>query len=150
MKKLTRIIVLSLLVSSLVHGQESRQMVTAETMRPWLPKIIQNPVVLGTGDRWAVISWTTNAAGRASSVLYAGTDKNNLRPMEQTREPVRMSDLPSYEEQEYTHLVRLDNLKPGTLYYFVVDPGTGDELGKNSILQLTTKGTEYGNKPQFK
>src|SRR5215471_1470680 len=99
MRILTRACVLSLLASLLVYGQEPPQTATTGTLLRPLPKIIQGPVVLGAGNNWAVISWTTNAAGRAASIIYAGTDKNNLRPIAQTPEPVKLSDLPSYQEQ---------------------------------------------------
>jgi hypothetical protein len=102
------------------------------------PKIIQGPVVVGTGYDWAVIEWTTNAAGKNSSAVYAGTAVNDLRKVPQTAEPVTMSDLASYQEQQYTHLVRLNHLQPGTLYYFVVDSGPGTETGTSHPTSLVT------------
>jgi len=144
--RITSILIPSLIASLSIYGQESYQgapKLPMGTELRELPKIIQGPVVLGTGDRWAVISWTTNAAGKASSIIYAGTDRSNLRPLPQKPETVKISDLPSYQEQEYTHLVRLDGLKPGTTYYFVVDSGMGHDSGKSNISRLTTKGAGY-------
>jgi len=76
---------------------------------------------VGTGNNWAVIEWTTNAAGRGRSAVYAGTDPRDLRKVAQTTEPVKVSEFASYQEQQYTHLVRLNHLQPGTTYYFLVD-----------------------------
>lgn len=104
--------------------------------------IIQGPVVLDTGDTWAVISWTTNAGGY--SIIHAGINKNNLNKRAQSLQVDGESMQESYQEQEYSHLVRIGNLKPGTTYYFVVDSGHGDDTGvesRSNILQFTTKPT---------
>jgi phosphodiesterase/alkaline phosphatase D-like protein len=130
MKTLSGVFLLIMMASFLAHGQSS-----SETTRP---KIIQGPVVVATGDNWAVVEWTTNAAGRSSSIIFAGTDKSDLRAVAQTAEPVKMSEIASYQEQQYTHLVRLNDLEPGTTYYFRVDSGSGYETGTSSILPLTT------------
>jgi multisubunit Na+/H+ antiporter MnhC subunit len=145
MRIITGILIVSLAAGLPILGQESQENAPKlpDVELHQLPKIIQGPVVLGTGDRWAVISWTTNAAGRAGSIIYAGTSRSNLKPLAQKQEPVRISDLPSYQEQEYTHLVRLNDLKPGTTYYFVVDSGMGHESGRSSISRLTTQGAGY-------
>jgi len=93
---------------------------------------------VGTGYDWAVIEWTTNLAGNGISTVYAGTDGNRLQKADQTAEPVEMSRFSSYEEQQYTHLVRLQHLEPGTTYYFLVDSETRDDLATSHISQLTT------------
>ncbi|HLJ25450.1 MAG TPA: fibronectin type III domain-containing protein [Candidatus Angelobacter sp.] len=129
MKILSRISLLILMASFLAHGSSN------ETMRP---KIIQGPVVVATGDKWAVIEWTTNAAGRSRSTIYAGTNKSDLRTVDQTTEPVKRSEMASYQEQQYTHLVRLNDLEPGSTYYFRVDAEAGYESGVSNILPLTT------------
>lgn len=129
MQILSRISLLILMASFLAHGRST------ETMRP---KIIQGPVVVATGNKWAVIEWTTNAAGRSSSTIYASTNKSDLRAVDQTAVPVKRSGMASYQEQQYTHLVRLNGLEPGSTYYFRVDSGAGYESGVSSILPLTT------------
>jgi phosphodiesterase/alkaline phosphatase D-like protein len=132
---------LILLASFLVYGQDSGDNAKRlGAMTPFWepPKIIQGPVVVGTGADWAVIEWTTNAAGRSISVVYAGTHKIDLQRAEQTAEPVKISEVASYQEQQYTHLVRLNHLEPGTTYYFRVDSGSGYETGSSRISQLTT------------
>lgn len=129
MKILSRISLLILMASFVTHGYCS------ETTRP---KVIQGPVVVATGHKWAVIEWTTNAAGRSSSTIYAGTNKRDLRAVDQTADPVKMSEVASYQEQQYTHLVRLNDLEPGSTYYFRVDSEAGYESGISSISRLTT------------
>lgn len=104
--------------------------------------ILQGPVVEGTGDTWAVISWTTNIEGRAASIVYAGIHKNSLREMDQTPQAPDKNELASYREQEYEHLVRINNLQPGTTYYFKADSGEGNDHGiesRSGLSQFTTK-----------
>jgi hypothetical protein len=146
MKSFSRVFLLVVLVSSLVYGQNINQSdrhrsangVAAAAQFPQLPRVIQGPVVVGTGDNWAVLQWTTNQAGKSNSAVYAGTDRNDLRKADQTAEPVKMSAIASYQEQQYTHLVRLNHLVPGTTYYFVVNLGPDYEAQASSISQLTT------------
>lgn len=146
MKPFSRISLLILLASSLVYAQNTNKNgangstngIETGTQFPQPPKILQGPVVIGTGDNWAVLQWTTNQAGKGSSIVYAGTNRNDLRKADQTAEPVKMSALASYQEQQYTTLVRLNHLAPGTTYYFEVDSGLGYEAGTSGISQLTT------------
>ncbi len=93
------------------------------------PKIIQGPVVAGIGNNWAVIEWTTNAAGRSRSAVHAGTDRRDLRKVAQTAEPVEMSDFASYQEQQYTHLVRLNHLQPSSIQDLPTTPERAPSRG---------------------
>jgi phosphodiesterase/alkaline phosphatase D-like protein len=141
MNSSARVSLLILFASFLSYGQGScdnakRSVAMAPFREP--AKIIQGPVIVGTGADWAVIEWTSNAAGRSSSVVYAGTNKIDLRRADQTTEPVKMSEVASYQEQQYTHLVRLNHLESGTTYYFRIDLGPGFETGPSTISQLTT------------
>ncbi len=109
---------------------------------PQAEKITQGPVVEGTGDTWAVVAWTTNTGG--SSVVRYGTDRNNLN---QTAES-------PYADNEKTsaqsHRVRINNLKPGTTYYYMVVSGQGEGTGTqagSSMGQFTTKGSAKSSGP---
>jgi hypothetical protein len=146
MKSFSRVSLLILLASSLVHGQNTSQNeryrsangLASATQLPQPPRIIQGPAVVGTGDNWAVLEWTTNQEGKNNSIVYAGTNRNDLRKADQTAEPVKMSAVASYQEQQYTHLVRLNHLAPGTTYYFMVNLGLDREAEASNISQLTT------------
>ncbi|HLJ89917.1 MAG TPA: fibronectin type III domain-containing protein [Candidatus Angelobacter sp.] len=99
-----------------------------------------SPVVLDTGDTWAVISWTTNAGGL--SIVYAGTDKRHLNKMAQSVQEDSNSIEESYSEQQYRHLVRIGNLQSKTTYYFVAASGQEGDVGlesRSDISQFTTK-----------
>jgi hypothetical protein len=141
---ITRVSLLVMLLAPFpVYSQDSNGIAGRSGSRLGLefqnqPKIIQGPVVVGAGYDWAVIEWTTNAAGKSSSTVYAGTTVNDLRKASQTTQPVTISDMASYQEQQYTHLVRLNHLQPGTVYYFVVDSGPGSETGASHPDQFVT------------
>ena len=137
MKMLSKVALLILSASFLVHGQSSTDYAKG-LKTTMMPKIIQGPVVVATGNKWAVIEWTTNAAGRHNSTIHAGTDKSDLRTIDQTAEPVKISEIASYQEQQYTHLVRLNDLEPETIYYFQIASRSGYETETSSILPLTT------------
>lgn len=96
-------------------------------------QITNGPVVEGVGDSWAVVAWTTNQG--ASSVLHYGTDQNNLSQTGQ--QDYQKSD----SSQGANHRVKIENLQPGTKYYFKVDSGQGQQSGmtaSSGIGQFTT------------
>ncbi len=97
-------------------------------------KITDGPRVEGTGDTWAVIAWTTNEA--SSSVLRYGTSPMALNQVAESP----YADREGADRQ--THRVHINNLKPHTTYYFVVDSGQGEGTGtqaRSNVAQFTTK-----------
>ncbi len=97
-------------------------------------RITNGPRVEGTGDNWAVIAWTTNEA--SSSIIRYGTSPSSLN---QTAE-ASYADVENANKQ--THRVRINNLKPHTTYYFMVDSGQGEGTGteaRSSVSQFSTK-----------
>ena len=96
-------------------------------------QITNGPVVEGVGDTWAVVAWTTNEG--ASSMLHYGTDQNKLS------QTAQQDYQKSQSSQGATHRVRIDNLQPGTTYYFKVDSGQGEQSGSSTssnVAQFTT------------
>jgi Purple acid Phosphatase, N-terminal domain len=140
-----------LLAAVYVHGREAPQKMsdtkplvgTAKEPDRRPPAILQEPTVLGTGKTWAVVSWTTNERGKKYSRIYAGIDPKKMMPADQTAASHAANDrVPSYQEQQYMHLVRLNNLMPGTTYYFRADSGKGTDRGvesRSNIWKFTTK-----------
>lgn len=99
-------------------------------------QITNGPVVEGVGDSWAVVAWTTNEG--SSSVLHYGTDQNNLS------QTAQQDYQKSQSSQGANHRVKIDNLQPGTTYYFKVDSGQGQQSGSmasSNVGQFTTKQT---------
>src|SRR5437588_208430 len=109
-------------------------------------QITQGPTMEGVGDTWAVIAWTTNTGG--SSVVRYGTDANNLNQAAQAA----YADNDKMSAQN--HRVHINNLKPGTTYYFMADSGQGEGTGteaKSAVAQFTTKASgQGGNVPDWK
>ncbi|HVJ06087.1 MAG TPA: fibronectin type III domain-containing protein [Candidatus Saccharimonadales bacterium] len=97
-------------------------------------RITNGPVVEQTGETWATVAWSTNTGG--SSIVRYGTDPNRLN---------RMAESP-YEVDKgrpgETHRVKLDHLRPGTTYYYIVDSGQGQGTGteaRSRVEQFTTR-----------
>ena len=103
-------------------------------------QIVNGPVVEDVGNNHAVVAWTTNDG--ASSVVHYGTDQNNLSQTAQTDYVDSDKGSQGGKLNPATHRVRIDNLQPGTTYFFVVDSTDGDNTtggAKSPVAQLTTK-----------
>ncbi|HEU5452766.1 MAG TPA: fibronectin type III domain-containing protein [Terriglobales bacterium] len=102
-------------------------------------QIIDGPRVESVGATSAIVAWTTNTGG--SSILRYGTSTSSLT---QTAEsPYKKADVGGHA----THRVHIDNLKPNTTYYFMVDSGQGQGTGteaKSQIATFTTKSSGQG------
>jgi hypothetical protein len=116
-------------------GQFTTRGGTSSRGRPEGIRITDGPRVEEAGATWAVIAWTTNTGG--SSLLHYGMDPNNLGDTAQS----------PYSDNERSggqnHRVRINNLRPGTNYYFVAESGQGEGTGtdaKSSRGQFTTTG----------
>jgi len=102
--------------------------------KPQAVKITDGPRVEAVGRDWAQVAWTTNEA--SSSVIHYGPERNSLSQMAEAP----YADAEGANHQ--THRVKINNLKSGTRYYFVVDSGQGEGTGteaKGAMGQFTTK-----------
>jgi hypothetical protein len=110
--------------------------IAAAAQRSAALQITDGPRVEGVGDTWAVIAWTTNTGG--SSIIRYGTSGNSLTQ-------TAMSPYADNEKSEHqTHRVKVENLRPGTTYFFIADSGQGEGTGteaKSPVQQFTTKGS---------
>src|SRR2546423_5549842 len=126
MKRLVLALVLCFAVCGIAIGQNNNQQL----------QITNGPVIEGVGDSWAVVAWTTNEG--SSSVLHYGADQNNLS------QTAQQEYQKSQASQGANHRVRIENLQPGTTYYFKVDSGQGEQTGttaSSNVGQFTTKQT---------
>lgn len=97
-------------------------------------KITKGPVIEEVTDHSAIIAWSTNV--KSSGVLRYGTEDGKEN---QTAEAPYGGP---------THRVHLNNLKPGTKYYFVLDSGQASGTGteaKSQEMSFTTPAK--GQKP---
>jgi phosphodiesterase/alkaline phosphatase D-like protein len=93
-------------------------------------QITKGPVVESTTNNSATIAWSTNTS--ASTVLNYGTDPNNLTQTVQA------------PWGGLTHRVTIQNLQPGTTYYYQVTSAQGQGTGTgaiSSVQSFTTQGT---------
>ena len=78
-------------------------------------QITNGPVIEMARDNSATIAWSTNQP--SASLVGYGTDRDNL---------TKTAEAPAGT----THRVRLNNLQPGTTYYFRVEPSPGQRQGE--------------------
>ena len=92
-------------------------------------KITKGPVVEHTGEKSAVIAWSTNVS--SATIVKYGTDPNNLD---------RKAQMPW---GGITHRVTINNLEPGKTYYFQADSSQGEGSGgaaMSHVASFTTAG----------
>ncbi len=101
-------------------------------------RIIEGPKIELAKEYLTIISWTTNNPGGSPvhfGVVHYGTDPNRL--IETAKSPIRLN--PDHPLTVFR--VRLDNLKPQTTYYYLVDSmqasGKSDGV-KSSVKHFTT------------
>ncbi len=101
--------------------------------------IVQGPELESATDNSAIISWTTNNPGGADlhyAVVHYGTDPKNLSQTAKSPNK-RNTNHPSM-----IFRVRVQGLKPATIYYYTVDSmegnGTLDGV-KSPVKHFTTR-----------
>jgi hypothetical protein len=114
--------------------------VSPTTPKPARMRITQGPEVELSKSFLTIIRWTTNNPGGSPEhygIVHYGTDPKNLS--QTAKSPIRLN--PSHLSTIFR--VRMDNLKPGTTYYYTVGSmelnGTDDGT-KSAVKQFTTPG----------
>jgi len=125
----------SLLSSNPMIGQVSPTTPKAASVR-----ISQGPELELAKVHLTIIRWTTNNPGGSPEhygVVHYGTDPKNLS--QTAKNPIRLN--PDHPSTIFR--VRMDDLKPGTTYYYTVGSmgadGTDDGT-KSTVKQFTTPG----------
>ena len=122
-----------LLSSNLIVAQLSPTTEKAARVR-----ITQGPEVELSKAFLTIIRWTTNNPGGSPEhygVIHYGTDPKKLSQSAQS--PIRLS--PNHPTTVFR--VRMDDLKPGTTYYYTVGSMEGngsDDGAKSAVKQFTT------------
>ena len=86
-------------------------------------QITNGPTVENVTSNSAILAWSTNTG--SSAIVHYGTDPNNLRQMAQA------------PWTSGTHRVTLNNLQPGTTYYFQVESSQGQGTGTGALSAVT-------------
>jgi hypothetical protein len=110
---------------------------------PTAPKAAQVRIILGpkielSKEHLTIINWTTNNPGGSPvhyGIVHYGRDPKSL--IETAKSPIRLN--PDHASTVFR--VRLDDLEPGTTYYYTVDSmeATGKSDGvKSPVNRFTT------------
>jgi hypothetical protein len=102
--------------------------------------IIQGPQIELSKEHLTIIRWTTNNPGGSPvhyGIVHYGTDPKNLS--QTAKSPIRLD--PGHSTTIFR--VRLDDLKPGTTYYYTVgsmEANGTDDGTKSTVKQFATPG----------
>jgi Purple acid Phosphatase, N-terminal domain len=115
--------------------------VSPTTPKPVRVRITKGPEIEMSKTFLTIISWTTSNPGGSSEhygVVHYGGDPKNLREI--AKSPIRLN--PDHASTVFR--VRLDNLKPGTTYYYTVGSteANGADDGTTSAVQKFTTPSE--------
>src|ERR1700686_2522255 len=137
-------LLLRLAITAATGGLLSSNPMVAQ-LSPTTPKaasvrITQGPEIELAKDFLTIIRWTTNNPGGSPEhygIVHYGTDPKTLS--QTAKSPIRLN--PDHPSTIFR--VRLDDLKPGTTYYYTVGSmgaeGTDDGT-KSAVKQFTTPG----------
>src|SRR5258707_7487403 len=103
-------------------------------------RITQGPEVELSKSFLTIITWTSNNPGGSPEhygIVHYGTDSKNLS--QTAKSPIRLN--PNHPSTVFR--VRMDDLKPGTTYYYTVgsmEANGTDDGTKSAVKQFTTPG----------
>jgi hypothetical protein len=126
MKRVLLTVAIAVVVNSLIASHPAAAQQRLGSNGSERGQIVTEPALESATDNTAIIRWTANT-GRGTATRYGivrfGTNPRNL---DQTaRSPTRWNqNLPNM-----TYRVRIDGLKPETIYYFTVDAAQADGIG---------------------
>jgi purple acid phosphatase-like protein len=100
-------------------------------------RIIQGPEIEMSKAFLTIVRWTTDNPGGSPEhygVVHYGTDPKNL--LDAAKSPIRLNP----DDASTVFRVRLENLKPGTTYYYTVGSieANGTDDGRTSAVKKFT------------
>jgi hypothetical protein len=114
--------------------------VSPTTQKAARVRITQGPEIELSKEFLTIIRWTTNNPGGSPEhygVIHYGTDPKNLS--QTAKNPIRLNP----DQPSTVFRVRMDDLKPGTTYYYTVgsmESNGTDDGTKSTVKQFTTPG----------
>ena len=127
------------MLATLLYSIPGATQVSPTTRKAASVRITQGPEIERVDPDFAIIRWTSNNPGGSPEhfgVVHYGTSPKELS--QTAKSPIRLN--PSHSDTVFR--VRMDDLKPGTTYYYTVDSmepnGTGDGV-KSPVQQFTTE-----------
>jgi hypothetical protein len=134
-------VAIGITIIGLLSSNPMRAQVSPTTPKAPPGRIIQGPGIETSKPFLMIIRWTTDNPGGSSEhygVVHYGGDPKNLREI--AKSPIRLN--PDHASTVFR--VRLDNLKPGTTYYYTVGSmeANGADDGTTSAVQKFTTPSE--------
>jgi hypothetical protein len=134
-------VAIGITIIGLLSSNPMRAQVSPTTPKAPPGRIIQGPGIETSKPFLTIIRWTTDNPGGSSEhygVVHYGGDPKNLREI--AKSPIRLN--PDHASTVFR--VRLDNLKPGTTYYYTVGSmeANGADDGTTSAVQKFTTPSE--------
>ena len=124
----------------LLSSNATLAQVSPTTQKAARVRITEGPELESAKEHLTIIRWTTNNPGGTPvhyGIVRYGTDSKNLS--QTAKSPIRLG--PDHPSTIFR--VRMDDLKPGTTYYYTVGSmgadGTDDGT-KSTVKQFTTPG----------
>ncbi|MCU1296281.1 MAG: hypothetical protein JWO91_559 [Acidobacteriaceae bacterium] len=139
MNRLLLKLAMMVMVATLLYSIPGATQASPTTKKAASVRITQGPEIERVDPDFAIIRWTSNNPGGSPEhfgVVHYGTSPKELG--QTAKSPIRLN--PSHSDTVFR--VRMDDLKPGTTYYYTVDSmesnGTGDGV-KSPVKQFTTE-----------
>jgi phosphodiesterase/alkaline phosphatase D-like protein len=139
MNRLFLILGMAAIAGSLLCPTPATTQVSPTTKKAPRVRITQGPEMERVDPNFAIIRWTSNNPGGSPehlAVVHYGTNPKELS--QTAKSPIRLNPTHSYT----VFRVRMDDLKPGTKYYYKVESmeANGRSDGVTSALkQFTTR-----------
>ena len=139
MNKLLLKLALTIMFGWLLYSTPATAQVSPTTKKAPSVRITQGPEIERTDPYLTIIRWTSNNPGGSPEhygVVHYGTNPKELS--QTAKSPIRLNPGHSYT----VFRVRMDDLRPGTTYYYTVDSieanGNSDGV-KSSVKHFTTR-----------
>jgi len=120
-------VAMSMVAATLFYSTPAAAQVAPSTEKAASVKITQGPEIERSDSYLTIVRWTTNNPGGSPEhygVVHYGTNPKDLS--QTAKSPIRLN--PSHPDTVFR--VRIENLQPGTTYYYKVDSmeasGKGD------------------------
>jgi len=143
MNKLLLKLAITAVVGSLLSSNPMIGQVSPTTPKAARVRITEGPELELAKVHLTIIRWTTNNPGGSPvhyGIVHYGTDPKNLS--QTAKNPIRLN--PDHPSTIFR--VRMDDLKPGTTYYYTVGSmgaDGADDGTKSTVKQFTTPGEPH-------
>ena len=139
MNRLLLTVALTVMMGGALYVTPTVAQLSPTTRKAASVEITQGPEIERADSYLTIVSWTTNNPGGSPQhygVVHYGTDPKDLS--QTAKSPIRLNPGHPYT----VFRVRMDDLKPGTIYYYSVasmEASGKDDGVKSSVKHFTTR-----------